>query len=105
MAIDIKNKKAVFDNVYAGLSGPCVKPIALRMVHEAAKSVEIPVCGLGGIMNTEDVIEFIMAGASLVQIGTANFIKPTVAVDIINGLSEYMDKEGIKTLEEIRGIV
>ncbi len=105
MAIDIKNKKAVFDNVYAGLSGPCVKPIALRMVHEAAKSVKIPVCGLGGIMNTEDVIEFIMAGASLVQIGTANFIKPTVAVDIINGLSEYMDKEGIKTLEEIRGIV
>jgi len=105
MAIDIKNKKAVFNNVYAGLSGPCVKPIALRMVHEAAKSVKIPVCGLGGIMNTEDVIEFIMAGASLVQIGTANFIKPTVAVDIINGLSEYMDKEGIKTLEEIRGIV
>lgn len=105
MAIDIKNKKAVFDNVYAGLSGPCVKPIALRMVHEAAKSVKIPVCGLGGIMNTEDVIEFIMAGASLVQIGTANFIKPIVAVDIINGLSEYMDKEGIKTLEEIRGIV
>ncbi len=105
MAIDIKNKKAVFDNVYAGLSGPCVKPIALRMVHEAAKSVKIPVCGLGGIMNTEDVIEFIMAGATLVQIGTANFIKPTAAIDIINGLSEYMDREGIKTLEEIRGIV
>lgn len=105
MAIDIKNKKAVFDNVYAGLSGPCVKPIALRMVHEAAKSVKIPVCGLGGIMNTEDVIEFIMAGAMLVQIGTANFIKPTAAIDIINGLSEYMDREGIKTLEEIRGIV
>lgn len=105
MAIDIKSKKTVFDNVYAGLSGPCVKPIALRMVHEAAKSVKIPVCGLGGIMNTEDVIEFIMAGATLVQIGTANFIKPTAAIDVINGLSEYMDREGIKTLEEIRGIV
>lgn len=105
MAIDIKNRKAVFDNVYAGLSGPCVKPIALRMVHETARSVKIPVCGLGGIINTEDVIEFIMAGATLVQIGTANFIKPTIAVDIINGLSEYMDREGIRTLEEIRGIV
>lgn len=105
MAIDIKNKKAVFDNVYAGLSGPCVKPIALRMVHEAAKSVKIPVCGLGGIRSTEDVIEFIMAGATLIQIGTANFIKPDIALDIINGLSEYMDREGIKTLDEIRGIV
>lgn len=105
MAIDIKKRKAVFDNVYAGLSGPCVKPIALRMVHEAAKSVKIPVCGLGGIMTTEDIIEFIMAGATLVQIGTANFIKPTIAIDLINGLSEYMDREGIKTLDEIRGII
>ncbi len=105
MAIDIKKRKAVFDNVYAGLSGPCVKPIALRMVHEAAKSVKIPVCGLGGIMNAVDVIEFIMAGATLVQIGTANFIKPDIAVDIIDDLSAYMDIEGIKTLDEIRGIV
>lgn len=105
MAIDIKNKKAVFDNIYAGLSGPCIKPIALRMVHEAAKNVKIPVCGLGGIMNVEDVIEFIMAGATLVQIGTANFIKPDIAIDIINGLSEYMDREGIKSLDEIRGII
>lgn len=105
MAIDIKNKKAVFDNIYAGLSGPCVKPIALRMVHEASKVVKIPVCGLGGIMNVEDVIEFIMAGASLIQLGTANFIKPDIAVDIINGLTEFMDKENIKSLEEIRGIV
>lgn len=105
MAIDIKNKKAVFDNVYAGLSGPCVKPVALRMVHEAAKSVKIPVCGLGGIMNAADVIEFIMAGASLVQIGTANFIKPDAAKDIINELSEFLDKENIKSLGEIRGII
>lgn len=105
MAVDIKQRKAVFDNIYAGLSGPCVKPIALRMVHEAAKSVKIPVCGLGGIMSAEDVIEFIMAGASLVQVGTANFIKPTAARDIINDLTEYMDREGIKTLDEIRGII
>lgn len=105
MAIDVKKRKAVFDNMYAGLSGPCVKPIALRMVHEAAKSVKIPVCGIGGIMSAEDVIEFIMAGATLVQIGTANFIKPTIASDIINDLSEYMDREGIKTLDEIKGII
>ncbi len=105
MVIDVKNRKVVFDNIYAGLSGPCIKPIALRMVHEATKNVKIPVCGLGGIMNTEDVIEFIMAGATLVQIGTANFIKPDIAIDIINGLSEYMDREGIKSLDEIRGII
>ncbi|MDD4088747.1 MAG: dihydroorotate dehydrogenase [Tissierellia bacterium] len=105
MAIDIKNKKAVFENVYAGLSGPCVKPIALRMVHEAAKMVKIPICGLGGIMNAIDVIEFIMAGATLVQIGTANFIKPDIAIDIINDLEEFIDKENIKSLDEIRGII
>jgi dihydroorotate dehydrogenase (NAD+) catalytic subunit len=105
MAIDIKNKKAVFDNIYAGLSGPCVKPVALRMVHEAAKSVKIPVCGLGGIMNATDVIEFIMAGASLVQIGTANFIKPDIAKDIIHDLSDFLDNENIKSLDEIRGII
>ncbi len=105
LAVDIKKRKAVFDNVYAGLSGPCVKPIALRMVRDAAKSVDIPVCGLGGIMKAEDVIEFIMSGATLVQIGTGNFIKPDIAVDIINELNEYMDKEGIKSLDEIRGII
>ena len=105
MAIDIKNRKAVFENVYAGLSGPCVKPIALRMVHEAAKMVNIPICGLGGIMNAIDVIEFIMAGATLVQIGTANFIKPDIAVYILNDLEEFMDNENIKSLEEIRGII
>jgi len=105
MAIDIKNRKAVFENVYAGLSGPCVKPIALRMVHEAAKMVNIPICGLAGIMNAIDVIEFIMAGATLVQIGTANFIKPDIAVDILNDLEEFMDNENIKSLEEIRGII
>ncbi|MDD2396796.1 MAG: dihydroorotate dehydrogenase [Tissierellia bacterium] len=105
MAIDIKNKKAVFENVYAGLSGPCVKPIALRMVHEAAKMVNIPICGLGGIMTAIDVIEFIMAGATLVQIGTANFIKPDIAIDIINDLKEFIDNENIKSLEEIRGII
>jgi len=105
MAIDVKKRKAVFDNIYAGLSGPCVKPVALRMVHEVNSVVKIPVCGLGGIMTATDAIEFIMAGATLVQIGTANFIKPDIAVDIINEISEFMDKEGINSLDEIRGII
>ncbi len=105
MAIDVKSRKAVFENIYAGLSGPCVKPIALRMVHEVSKVVKIPVCGLGGIMTAHDAIEFIMAGATLVQIGTANFIKPDIAVDIINGISEFMDNEGISSLDEIRNII
>lgn len=105
MAIDIINKRAVFNNIYAGLSGPCVKPIALRMVHEVYNAIKIPVCGLGGIMNATDALEFIMAGASLVQIGTANFVKADIAIDIIKGIVEYMDKEGIQSLEEIRGII
>lgn len=105
MAVDVKNKKAVFDNIYAGLSGPCLKPIALRMVHQAAKVVKIPICGLGGILNATDVIEFIMVGASLVQIGTANFIKPDIAYDIIRDLEELLDRENIKSLDEIRGII
>jgi len=105
MAIDVKRRKAVFDNVYAGLSGPCVKPIALRMVHEVSKAVKIPICGLGGIVSAQDAIEFIMAGATLIQVGTANFIKPDIALDIINGISDFMDKEGIKSLDEIRNII
>ena len=75
------------------------------MVHEAAKAVKIPVCGLGGIMNAADAIEFIMAGATLIQIGTANFIKPDAAKDIINGIYEFLDNENIKSLDEIRGII
>lgn len=105
MAIDIKKRRAVFDNVYAGLSGPCVKPVALRMVHEVAKAVKVPVCGLGGIMSWQDAIEFIMAGAALVQVGTANFIYPDAAEKIIKGIEEFMDNEKIKSLDEIRGIV
>ena len=105
MAVDIKNRKAVFDNIYAGLSGPCIKPIALRMVHQAAKMVKIPICGLGGIRNAADIVGFIMAGASLVQRGTANFIKPDIAIDIINDLEVFLDNENLKSLDEIRGII
>ncbi|MHB9939879.1 dihydroorotate dehydrogenase [Clostridium sporogenes] len=105
MAIDIKRKTPVFENVTAGLSGPCIKPIALRMVYEVCKQVKIPVIGIGGICNYKDVIEFIMVGATAVQIGTANFMHPYSALDIIEELENYMKEEGIQTLEEIRGII
>ncbi|MBN3347492.1 dihydroorotate dehydrogenase [Clostridium botulinum] len=105
MAIDIKRKTPVFENITAGLSGPCIKPIALRMVYEVCKQVKIPVIGIGGICNYKDVIEFIMAGATVVQIGTTNFMNPYSAVDIIEDLENYMKKQGIKNLEEIRGII
>ncbi|AVQ40335.1 dihydroorotate dehydrogenase [Clostridium botulinum] len=105
MAIDIKRKTPVFENITAGLSGPCIKPIALRMVYEVCKQVKIPVIGIGGICNYKDVIEFIMVGATAVQIGTANFMHPYSALDIIEDLENYMKEEGIQTLEEIRGII
>lgn len=105
MAIDIKRRKPVFNNVFAGLSGPAVKPVALRMVYETAKAVDIPVIGIGGITSCEDALEFIMAGAHAVEVGTANFIKPDICLDIICGIEDFLRKEGIKSVEEIRGIV
>ncbi|MDF2672509.1 MAG: dihydroorotate dehydrogenase [Clostridiales bacterium] len=104
MAIDIKQKKPVFNNVTAGLSGPAIKPIALRMVYEVAGAVNIPIIGLGGIMSWEDALEFIMAGASAIQVGSGNFVKPDICLDIIAGINNYMDIEGIKNLDEIIGI-
>lgn len=105
MEIDIYKRKPVFDNVTAGLSGPAIKPIALRMVYEVSKAVDIPVMGLGGIMNYKDAIEFIMAGAEVVQVGTANFVNPKISLGIIDGIEKYMIENGIKTLDEIRGII
>lgn len=105
MAIDIKNRKPVFENVYAGLSGPAIKPIALRMVHEVCKNVSIPVIGMGGIMNVNDVIEFIMAGATCVQLGTVNFVNPRIGEEIIKDLEKFMIENNIKTLDEIRGVI
>ena len=104
MAIDIRSKKPVFKNTFAGLSGPAIKPIALAMVYEVSANVDIPVIGMGGITTWQDAIEFIMAGSTAIQVGTANFIKPDIALDIVNGIEEYMAKEGIKSLEEIKGI-
>jgi dihydroorotate dehydrogenase (NAD+) catalytic subunit len=105
MAIDYKNRKAVFENVYAGLSGAAIKPIALRMVHEVCKVSKVPVIGLGGIATWQDAIEFIMAGATAVQVGTANFTNPFACGDIIKGIEEFLIKENIKDINEIRGII
>ncbi|MEX0101248.1 dihydroorotate dehydrogenase [Clostridium butyricum] len=105
LAIDINKRKPIFENVYAGLSGPAIKPIALRMVNEVSKNIEIPVWGMGGITNANDAIEFIMAGSSCIQVGTANFVNPKIGLEIIDGIEKFMKQEGIKTLDEIRGII
>ncbi len=103
MAIDAKARRPVLSTVTGGLSGPCVKPIALRMVWQVAKNVAIPIVGLGGIMNATDAIEFLLAGASAVQIGTANFIDPTTTVKVIEGINQYLDENGYKSVSEIVG--
>lgn len=105
MAIDIFARKPVFDNITAGLSGPCIKPIALRMVYEVARAVNVPVIGIGGITNYRDAIEFIMAGASGVQVGSGNFIRPDLSLAIIRGIKDFMEQEGIRNLGEILGII
>jgi len=104
MAIDIERRKPVFNNIFAGLSGPAIKPIALRMVYEVARVADVPILGIGGIMSFKDAIEFIMAGADAVQVGSGNFIKPDLCLDIIDGITDFMKKEGIKSLNEIKGI-
>lgn len=104
MAIDIYMKKPVFNNVFAGLSGSAIKPIALRMVYEVSEAVNVPIIGIGGIMNWRDAIEFIMAGADAIQVGSANFIKPDISLDIIEGIKDFINSEGIKTVTEIKGI-
>ena len=105
MAIDLNKKKPVFNNTYAGLSGPAIKPIALRMVHQVAHAVNIPVMGIGGITTWQDAIEFIMAGATCAQIGTSSFMNPALAVDVIDGMEAYLEKNKIENIQEIRGIL
>ncbi len=105
MKIDIYKRKAVLDRKIGGMSGPAVKPVAVRMVYQVCKAVDVPVIGMGGISNAEDAIEFIMAGATGVSIGTANFINPTATVDTIEGIEEYMKKYNVSDLSEIRGII
>ena len=103
MAIDSEKRKPILSTVTGGLSGPAVKPIALRMVWQVAKAVKIPVVGLGGIMNAADAIEFMLAGASAIQIGTANFIDPTVSVKVVDGINDYLERHGYKSVTEIIG--
>lgn len=105
MAIDIQKRKPVFNNVYAGLSGAAIKPIALRMVHQVAHAVDIPVMGIGGITTWQDAVEFIMAGATTLQVGTASFMNPAIALDIIDGMEAYLEKNHISNIAEIRGII
>ncbi len=105
MAIDIDKRKPKLANITGGLSGPAIKPVALRMVWQVARISRIPVIGIGGIMNAKDAIEFIMAGASAVQIGTASFINPGAAGQIIDGIEEFMLNNRIYDLSEITGIV
>lgn len=104
-AINVNEKKKIFENTYAGLSGPCIKPIALRMVHEVAKQVKIPVIGIGGIVDYQDVLEFLMAGARAVQIGTANFLNPRVGEIIIKDLENYLKSNNVSNISDIIGII
>lgn len=103
MAINAEKRKPILSTITGGLSGPAVKPIALRMVWQVARAVKIPVIGLGGIMNAADAIEFMLAGASAIQIGTANFIDPTVSIKVIDGINDYCDRHGYKSVSEIIG--
>ena len=103
MAIDAEKRKPILSTVTGGMSGAAVKPIALRMVWQVAKAVKIPVIGLGGIMNARDAIEFLLAGATAVQIGTANFIDPAITVKVAEGINEYLDRHGFASVKDIIG--
>lgn len=103
IAIDTRTRRPILGNITGGLSGPAIKPVALRMVWQTAKAVKIPVCGLGGIMTGEDAIEFMMAGASTVQVGTANLADPTAMERIVNEMDKWCDKNNVKDINEIVG--
>ena len=103
MAIDAEKRRPKLSTVTGGLSGACVKPIALRMVWQVAKAVKIPVIGLGGISSATDAVEFLLAGASAIEIGTANFIDPTITVKVAQGIVEYCERHGIKNVSDLTG--
>jgi dihydroorotate dehydrogenase (NAD+) catalytic subunit len=105
MSIDANTMKPRLSTITGGLSGPAIKPIALRMVWQTAKSVKIPVIGLGGIMNAGDAIEFILAGAAAVEVGTASFIDPLASVKIVDGIEEYLSAKGFGDISEITGLI
>lgn len=103
MAIDLERRKPVLANVIGGLSGPAVKPVALRMVYQVAQVVKIPVIGIGGIDCTEDALEFLVAGASAIQVGTANFVNPRVSEDIVEGMSSYVKRNRLDSVRDLIG--
>ena len=105
MAIDIEKRKTLLSINTGGLSGPCVKPVALRMVWQVAKAVNIPVIGLGGISTAEDAIEFLMAGATAIEIGTANFLDPAVSIKVRDGINDWLDAHGCQSVDEIIGVI
>ena len=103
MAIDVEKRKPLLSISTGGLSGPCVKPVALRMVWQVAKAVKIPVIGLGGISTAKDAIEFLMAGATAIEIGTANFLDPSVTIKVRDGLNDWLNAHGCESVDEIIG--
>lgn len=103
MAIDIKTRRPRLGNVTGGLSGPAIKPVALRMVYEVYKAVKVPVIGMGGIMSADDAVEFMLAGASGIAVGTANFVNPLASIEILDGIIDYMEKEGIEAISSLTG--
>ena len=103
MKIDIYRRKPVLGNGYGGLSGPAIKPVAVRTVHQVAKAVKLPIIGMGGVTTGEDAIEFIMAGATAVAVGMANFTNPRATMDILDGINQYMDMYNVKNISELRG--
>lgn len=103
MAIDIKTRRPRLGNVTGGLSGPAIKPVALRMVYEVYKAVKVPVIGMGGIMSADDAVEFMLAGASGIAVGTANFVNPLASIEILDGIIDYMEKEGIEDISSLTG--
>lgn len=105
MAVDAEKRKAVLSTITAGLSGPAIKPIGLRCVYQASKVVKIPIIGLGGISNATDAIEYILAGASAIQIGTQNFIDPCIGKNVVEGMQEYLNRHNIKHIWDIRGVI
>lgn len=103
MAIDAEKRRPKLSTITGGLSGPCIKPIALRMVWQVYQAVKIPIIGMGGISNWKDAIEFILAGSSAIQVGTYNFINPTVSVEIVDGILEYLDRHNIDSIHDLIG--
>lgn len=105
MAVDIEKREKTLSIGTGGLSGPCVKPVALRMVHQVAKAVKIPVVGLGGISSAKDAIEFLMCGATAIEIGTANFVDPAITVKVVHGINDWLDAHGCRSVQEIIGAI